>query len=209
MMCKPACARCTPTGARSRGGVLARLGRHVLRDEFKGYDSMVKQEGRKGAGCLAHARRKFDELIKVNQSPVAQQAVQRIALIYRVEREAQGLTADARLAIRQARSKPLWNELHLWLRLERNRVPEGSAIARAIDYSLNAWGPLAARLHDGRVPVDNNHIENLMRPWATSLVQSAELSGHDPWAYLKNELIRLPTHLNSRIDEMLPHLWQP
>lgn len=202
----------------------------LVRDEFKGYESVLKQDDRTGAGCLAHARRKFDELIKVNQSPVALQAVQRIALIYRVEREAQALTADERLAMRQVRSKPLWEELHLWLRLERSRVPEGSAIARAIDYSLNAWGPLTAHLRDGRVPVDNNHVENLMRPWAMgrkawlfagselagqraavvmSLVQSAKLSGHDPWAYLKDVLTRLPTHLNSRIDELLPHLWQP
>ena len=201
----------------------------LVRDEFKGYESVLRHEGRTGAGCLAHARRKFDELIKVNQSPVALQAVQRIALIYRVEREAQGLTADERLAMRQVRSKPLWEELHLWLRLERSRVPEGSAIARAIDYSLNAWGPLTAHLHDGRVPVDNNHIENLMRPWAMgrkawlfagselagqraavvmSLVQAAKLNGHDPWAYLKDVLTRLPTHLNSRIEELLPHRWQ-
>ena len=56
--------------------------------------------------------------------------------------------------------------MHVWLRLERSRVPEGSAIARAIDYSLNAWGALTAHLNDGWVPVDNNHNENLMRPWA-------------------------------------------
>ena len=200
----------------------------LVRDEFKGYESVLKQDGRTGAGCLAHARRKFDELIKVNQSPVALQAVQRIALIYRIEREAQALTADERLAMRQARSKPLWEELHVWLQLERGRVPEGSAIARAIDYSLNAWRPLTAHLHDGRVPVDNNHVENLMRPWAMgrkawlfagselagqraamvmSLVQSAKLCGHDPWAYLKDVLTRLPTLLNSRIDELLPHRW--
>ena len=79
----------------------------LVRDEFKGYESGLKQDGRTAAGCLAHARRKFDELIKVNQSPAAQQAVQRIALIYRVEREPQGLTAVERLAMRQARSKPL------------------------------------------------------------------------------------------------------
>ena len=151
----------------------------LVRDEFKGYESVLKQEGRTGAGCLAHARRKFDELIKIDQSPVAQQAVQRIALIYRVEREAQGLTADERLAVRRARSKPLWEELHLWLRLERARVPAGSAIARAIDYSLNAWGALTAHLRDGRVPVDNNHIENLMRPWAM---------GRKAWLFAGSEL---------------------
>ncbi len=200
----------------------------LVRDEFSGYVAVLKLPGREAAGCLAHARRKFDELIKVNQSPVAQQAVQRIALIYRVEREAKELTSGERLAVRQTKSKPLWEELHAWLRLERGRVPEGSAVARAIDYSLNAWGALTVHLQDGAVPVDNNHIENLMRPWAMgrkawlfagselagqraavvmSLVQSAKLNGYDPWAYLKDVLERLPTHLNSRIEELLPHCW--
>ena len=201
----------------------------LVRDEFKGCDSVVEQHSQTGAGCLAHARRQFDELIKVNQSPVALQAVQRIARIYRVEREAQALTAEVRLTMRQARSKPLWEELHLWLRLKRSRPPEGSAMARAIGYSLNAWRPLTAHLHDGRIPVDNHPIENLMRPWAMgrkawlfdgselagqhnavvmSLVQSAKLNGRDPWAYLKDVLTRLPTCMNSRIGELLPHLWQ-
>ena len=63
---------------------------------FKGDDSVLKQDGRTGAGCLPHARRNFDELIKVNQSPAALQAAQRKALNYRVEREAHALTADAR-----------------------------------------------------------------------------------------------------------------
>jgi transposase len=185
----------------------------LVRDEFSGYAAVLKLEGRTAAGCLAHARRKFDELIKVNQSPVA----------------AKELTSDERHAVRQTRSKPLWEELHVWLRLERARVPEGSAVARAIDYSLNAWEALTAHLQDGAVPVDNNHIENLMRPWAMgrkawlfagselagqraaivmSLVQSAKLNGHDPWAYLKDVLERLPTHLNSRIEELLPHRWK-
>ena len=124
-------------------------------------------------------RRSFDELIKVNQSLMALQAVQRIALIDRVEREANGLTADARLAMRQVRSKRLWEELHLWLRLERSRVPEGSAIARAIDYKLNAWGSLAAHLLNGRVPVSHNHIENSMRPWSM---------GRKAWLFAGNEL---------------------
>jgi transposase len=202
----------------------------LVRDEFKGYESVLKLEGRTAAGCLAHARRKFDELIKVNQSPVATQAVQRIAWLYRIEREARDLPDVERLAMRQARSKPLWEELHVWLRLERGRVPEGSAIAGAIDYSLNAWAALTANLNDAMVQVDNNHIENLMRPWAMgrkawlfagselagqraavvmSLVQSAKLNGHDPWAYLKDVLTRLPTHMNSRIEELLPHRWQP
>ena len=114
--------------------------------------------------------------------------------------------------------------------LERQRVPEGSATAKAVDYSVNRWGALTTYLADGNVQIDNNHIENLVRPWAMgrkawlfagselagqraaiimSLVQSAKLHGHDPWAYLRDVLTRLPSHLNSRIEELLPHRWQP
>ena len=132
--------------------------------------------------------------------------------------------------MRQLRSQPLCDELHAWLELERQRVPDGSAIAKAIDYSLNRWPALRRFLLDGDVPIDNNHLENQMRPWAVgrrnwlfigserageraamimSLLQSAKLNGHDPWAYLKDVLTRLPTQLNSRIDELLPHRWKP
>ena len=97
---------------------------------------------------------------------MATQAVQRIAWLYRIEREAKELPAQDRLAMRQTKAKPLCEGLHAWLGLERQRVPDGSAIARAIDYSLNRWGALTRFLDDGNVPIDNNHCENLMRPWA-------------------------------------------
>ena len=129
----------------------------LVRDEFAGYESVVKLHERKAAGCLAHARRKFNEPIKGNQSPVALQAVQRIARIHRIEREAQSLSVTERLAVRLSRSKPLWEEMHIWLQLERQRVPNGSGIAGAIDYSLNHWAALTANLRNGNVPVDNNH----------------------------------------------------
>ena len=178
---------------------------------------------------MAHSRRKFDELIKANASEVAKQAIQRIAWLYRIEADAKALNPEQRLQMRLERSKPLWEELHVWLRLERKRVPDGSAIAKAIDYSLNHWAGLGRFLADGAVPIDNNHIENQMRPWALgrknwlfigsqlageraavvmSLLQSAKLNGHEPWAYLKDVLTKLPTQLNSRIEELLPHRWQ-
>ena len=132
--------------------------------------------------------------------------------------------------MRGSATRPLWEELHAWLALERRRVPDGSATAKAIDYSLRHWNALTRNLLDGNVPVDNNHLGNLVRPWAMgrkawlfagselagnrsavvmSLVQSAKLHGHEPWAYLSDVLTRLPTHLNSRIDELLPHSWKP
>jgi transposase len=197
-------------------------------DDYKGYDAVFRAQGRTEAGCLAHARRKFDELAKANASPVALQAIGRIAKLYRVEQEARGMAAPDRLRLRQQHAQPLWDELHLWLRLERTRVAEGSGIAAAIDYSLRRWTALGHFLHDGGVSIDNNHVENLMRPWAMgrkawlfcgselagqraamvmSLVQSAKLNGHDPLAYLRDVLDRLLEHPNHRIDELLPHRW--
>ena len=76
------------------------------------------------------------------------------------------MSVQDRLACRQTRAQPLWDEFFVWLKLERTRVAEGSAIAKALDYSINHWAALTAHLQDGRLPVDNNHIENLMRPWA-------------------------------------------
>jgi transposase len=199
-------------------------------DGYGGYDQVMAQERRVSAGCLAHARRKFDELVKDNLSPVGTQAIQRIAALYKIEREIKCFSAEDRHAARQSSAKSLCKDLQEWLTLERQRVPEGSATAKAIAYSLNRWDALTAYLDNGAVPIDNNHIENLVRPWAMgrkawlfagselagqraaivmSLLQSAKLHGHDPWAYLKDVLTRLPGHMNSRIEELLPHRWQP
>ena len=124
----------------------------------------MEQDGRIGAGCFAHARRKFDELVKYNLSPVGTQAILRIASLYKIERQIQGLSNEDRLAARQSSSMPLCVNLHEWLKLERQRVPLGSATAKAIAYSLNRWDLLTAYLDNGAVQIDNNHIENLMRP---------------------------------------------
>lgn len=199
-------------------------------DDYAGYGSVFKLHGRIEAGCLAHARRKFDELAKAGASSVAPQALQRMATLYRIEQEVAAASSAQRLDARQQRSVPLWNGLHTWLKQERTRVPDGGGIAAAIDYSLRRWDALGRFLHDGDVAIDNNHIENLMRPWAMgrkawlfagselagqraamvmSLVQSARLNGHEPWAYLKDVLERLLEHPNHRIDELLPHRWTP
>ena len=160
---------------------------------------------------------------------MAPQALRRIAEIYRVERELAGMSGHERLAMRKDITQPLWEKLREWLQIERDKVPDGSATAKALDYSLRHWTALTRNLLDGDVPVDNNHLENQIRPWAMgrrawlfagselagqraavvmSLLQSAKLNGHDPHAYLKDVLERLPTHPASRIDELLPHRWQ-
>jgi transposase len=199
-------------------------------DQYAGYDAVLDKRvypRRIAAYCVAHARRKFDELITTSE--VAREAIKRIALIYHVEGQLAGMDEQRRLAARGQLTAPLWKALHVWLKLERGRVPDGSLIAGAIDYSLNGWTALTRHLKDGCVPIDNNFIERQIKPWAMgrrawlfcgselagqraaivmSLVQSAKLQGHDPWAYLRDVLERLPSHLNSRIEELLPHRWQ-
>lgn len=205
----------------------------LMCDRYAGYDQALDPKAfpdRRSAACLVHARRKFDELAKAGASEVAVEAIERIARIYHVEAELGSLTSDERLAMRQALARPLWEELHVWLQLQRRRVPDGGTTAGAIDYNLRHWEELTRNLHDGAVPLDNNHLEQQMRCWAMgrkawlfcgselagrraamvmSLVQSAKLNGHNPWAYLRDVLARLPTHLNSRLEELLPHRWQP
>jgi transposase len=199
-------------------------------DQYAGYDRALDRRvypQRIAAHCAAHARRKFDELVVTSE--VAKEAIKRLGWIYHVEGQFEGMDAQQRLAAREQLTRPLWKELHVWLKLERRRVPDGGSIAAAIDYSLNSWTALTRHLEDGAVPIDNNFIERQIKPWAMgrrawlfcgselagqraaivmSLVQSAKLNGHDPWAYLRDVLERLPSHPNSRIEELLPHRWQ-
>ena len=179
---------------------------------------------------MAHSRRKFFDLHVSSKSQIAGQACIYISQLYEVEREVKHLSADERLQVRQRESKPLAEAFKEWMLLQRQRVTDGSATAKALDYSLKSWGALTEFLDDGRLPIDNNWIENQIRPIAIgrntwlfagslragqraaavmSLIQSAKLNGHDPYAYLKDVLARLPTHKNSQIGELLPHRWQP
>ena len=177
-----------------------------------------------------HARRKFFELHAANKSQIAQQALEHIGQLYDIERRVQGATHDERLQARQQDSRRILDKLHDWLTQHRAKVPDGTATAKAIDYSLRRWQALTVFVDNPQVPIDNNWVENQMRPVALgrknwlftgslragvraaavmSLIQSAKLNGHDPYAYLKDVMDKLPTWPNSRIDELLPHRWQP
>ncbi|MEM5300344.1 transposase, partial [Burkholderia sp. JPY481] len=83
-----------------------------------------------------------------------------------IEREAQTLEAEERRRLRQSRAKPVCDALHEWMVAQRKLVSEGAAIAKALDYSLKRWEALTRYLDDGHVPIDNNWVENQIRPWA-------------------------------------------
>lgn len=201
----------------------------LICDDYAGYKQSIAG-GITEVGCLAHARRKFFDLHVANKSQVAESALQQIGTIYEIERELKSLDPDERQRIRQLRSAPAMDALHRWMLLTRQKITDGSATAKALDYSLKRWSALTRFVDDGRLPVDNNWIENQIRPVAIgranwlfagslragkraaavmSLIQSARMNAHDPFAYMKDILSRLPTQKDSRIGELLPHRWQP
>ncbi|NLC35039.1 MAG: IS66 family transposase [Alcaligenaceae bacterium] len=201
----------------------------LICDDYSGYKACF-QQGMAEVGCMAHARRKFYELHQTGKSQIAEQALKSIGQLYEIEAQGAGLPPEERQRLRAQQARPLAEALHAWMTAHRSKVPDGTDIARALDYSLKRWVALTRYLDDGRLPIDNNHIENQIRPislgrknWlfagsqragrraavVMSLIQSAKMNGHDPYAYLKDVLTRLPTHPNSRIEELLPHRWQP
>ena len=198
-------------------------------DDYSGYKAGFGK-GIVEIGCMAHARRKFYDLHQANQSTLAAQALEYIKHLYEVERQTKDLPPDKRQVIRAVKARPLADALHQWMLAQRTKVPDGSGTARALDYSLKRWAALTRYLDDGRVPIDNNRVENQIRPWALgrsnwlfagplrsgqraaammSLIQSPKLNGHDPYAYLKDVLTRLPTQRSSQISQLLPHQWEP
>src|SRR5438067_190719 len=198
-------------------------------DDYAGYKALFSA-GITEVGCLAHARRKFHDLWVNHQSARAGEALNWFGALYDVERHAHELSSEQRQRIRQLQSRPIADKLREWLLLQRHQATEGTAIAKAINYSLGRWHALTRFLDDGALPIDNNWVENRIRPIALgrsnwlfagslragkraaavmSLIQSARLNGHDPYRYLKDVLERLPAQPASRIGELLPHSWMP
>jgi hypothetical protein len=201
----------------------------LICDDYAGYKGLFGLHITE-AGCLAHARRKFFDLWANHKSTVAEQALVYFGRLYDLEREAKDLDVEERRRLRQLKAKPVADDLFTWLVAQRQKVPDGSAIANAIDYSLKRWTALTRFLGDGALPADNNWIENRIRPIALgrnswlfagslragqraaaimSLIGSAKMNDLDPYAYLRDVLERLPTQPASRIAELLPHRWQP
>ena len=202
----------------------------LVTDDYSGYHGLQAQQRITGALCMAHARRKLFEAHQLGGSQIAAQAVALIAKLYEVEREARELQPQARLLLRQSRSRPIADALHAWLLAQRQTLAKADVTAKAIDYSLSNWRALTRYLDDGNVPIDNNAVENSIRPLAIgrrnwlsvgsqqageraavmlSLIESAKLNAHDPWANLKDVFERLPTLKNNDIERLLPHNWQP
>ncbi|MDZ4811927.1 MAG: IS66 family transposase [Pseudomonadota bacterium] len=221
--------------ATNRSGANARrflehYGGALVVDDYAGYKRLFQTTPMREVACWAHARRNFFELHKANQSTIAAEALTRIGGLYDVERESKDLDTQARYAHRQQHAAPKAEALFDWLTRLRPTVNTGAASAKAIDNLLRRKAAFTAYLDDGSFPIDNNPVENAIRPIAIgrknwlfagseqaghraanimTLIQTAKANGHDPHAYLRDVLTRLPTQKNNRIGELLPHTWKP
>lgn len=219
---------------KGRGGEHARqfLGTwkgHLMVDDYVGYKALFANTGNGEAcielACLAHARRKFFDLHQANQSPMAFEALQRIGALYAIEAEGKELSIEARRQLRQEKSLPQLQAFHDWLMKTRIGTAHGGASAKALDYTLKRWPALIRYAATGHLPIDNNPVENCIRPIALgkknwlftgseragqraaaiqSLLGTAKLNGLNPAAWLKETLEKLPIWPNSRIDDLLP-----
>ena len=174
---------------------------------------------------MAHSRRKFFDLNAAQANPIALEALNRIAALYAIEDQGKAMDVAARTQWRQEQAQPLLDSMRAWLLSTRVNVANGSGTAKAMDYSINRWAALSRYAADGRLPIDNNAVENTIRPIALgkknwlftgseragqraaaiqTLLGTAKLNGLDPAAWLRETLERLPTCPNSQLDSLLP-----
>jgi transposase len=209
---------------------LAKFKGIVQVDGYAGFERLTDSGTIQLAGCWAHARRKFYEVQQATGSPVATEALQRIAELYAIETAIRGQTATARQTARQSRSLSLITEMKAWLEMRFAQVPPRSGLADAIRYTLSRWDLLCRFLDDGRIELDTNTVERAIRPvtlgrknhlfagsdgganrWATvcSLITTAKLNNVEPFAYLTDVLQRLSDgHPMSQLDDLLPWNWR-
>lgn len=196
----------------------------LMVDDYGGYKALFGGDIGELA-CLAHARRKYFELHQANRSPVAAEALARIGELYALEEQARDVSVQLRAQLRLQYAQPRLEAMYLWLVQTRKTVADGAALARAIDYSLKRWPALVRYASRGDWPIDNNPVENAIRPIALgkknwmfagseaagkraavvqSLLATARANGFEPLSWLADTLEKLPTWPNRRIDELLP-----
>jgi transposase len=207
---------------------LANYRGYLQADAFAGYDELYTKGTIIEVGCFAHARRKFEEIVKQSQQPGrAHMAMEFIGQLYQIERDCKNLTYLERYQHRQQRSRPILDAFKAWLD-EQTTLPK-SPLGKAIAYTLNHWQALTNYLLDGCLSIDNNSAERAIRPLAIgrnnwtfagsdrggksaaiiySLIETCKMNSINGFDYLKDVLTRLPRTKMKDINTLLPYYWQ-
>ena len=195
-------------------------------DGYKVYDNLKTKGDITLLACMAHARRKFEHALD-NDQKRAEYAMKQIQRLYAMERKAREgeISFETRKRYRQLFAEPVLDELESWLKENHLQVTPRSAIGKAIAYTINLWPRLRRYTQEGRFEIDNNRIENAIRPLALgrknylfagsheaaqraaiiySFLATCKVNGIEPYAWLKNVLERIPDHKANKLEELLP-----
>ena len=201
-------------------------------DGYAAYKTVADAEPGKAitlAFCWTHLRRKFFDIAKGGNAPIASEALERIAALYAIEKTIRGHSAEARRIARQERSRLSWSRSRAWLEHQLAQVSGKAPIAEPSATACIHWDGLTRFLDDGRIELDTNIVERGIRPivlnrknalfaghdqgaenWAciASLIETCKLAGVDPQAYVTDVLTRLVNLWPvSRIDQLMPWAW--
>jgi transposase len=220
--------------SRSREGPLEILQNYqgkLQTDGYEAYSIFEKEKGITLLACMAHARRKFEESL-TNDKPRAEFMLTLIQKLYAIERKARDLelSHEERFILRQKESLPILQNMETWMKTNIIQVLPKSVIGKAIAYTLTLWPRLVRYIEDGRCEIDNNLIENAIRPIALgrknylfagsheaaeraammyTFMSCCKINNVEPFAWLRDTLIRLPDTKMSKIDDLLPQNWTP
>jgi transposase len=201
----------------------------VHADGFAGFNGLFGEDKADEQACMVHVRRKFFDEAERTGAAIAKDAVKRIGKLYDVEKEARGKSPEERVALRQEKAKPIFDDLETWLQTQLPKLSGKTKLAEAIRYALNRMPKARPYLSDGRLELDNNICERSIRPIALgrknylfmgsvgggkaaaiayTLIETAKMNGVDPEAWLTWALERLPDHKINRLDELMPWVWK-
>ncbi|HEY4471029.1 MAG TPA: IS66 family transposase [Stellaceae bacterium] len=205
-------------------------------DGYAGFNDLFVNDPKSGkprlteVACWAHARRNIYEVYESTSSPLAKEAVERIAELFEIETRTNGRPPAERIAIRRQDAVPLLADLKTFLEKALAEISGKSALAKAIRYALARWTALTRYTTDGRLEMTNNAVERAIRPLAMTrknylfagsdsggaraaamytLIETAKMNGLDPEAYLRDIIARIADHPINRIAELLPWNWRP